>query len=481
MRANINYADGVLPIEVPDDARIIRGPEPLPGIDDIEQAVRDAIANPVGHEPLRKLAGPRAKVTIAFDDAGGPDFPIEGKDFRQIAIEVLLEELDKMGVERNDITLLCAQALHHKLSRAEMEAFLGRKIVLSFGYNRLYCHDAEDPEQIVHLGYTKRGFDVEVNRLVVESDLFIYLNITQTPFSGGWKSVAVGCGTFKSIRHHHRPWPIASGQSTEDPEKSSFHKLVWEQGRVIADRLAQDGRRVFSIEAAYNNGHPSRCLGVWAGAPAEVHPHTLQPIQQQLVSDVPGQADILVVGVSNTEFYSRLSTINPILVTEEGLAYGVMQFQNMPVVRDGGIVILCNPYNTGFDPRRFKPYVEFWEELLPQSLDAYWLWENYVEDFAHRPEYIYGYRYQGAYHPAHVFFMWNSTVVPRLKYQAIFAGGARNFDAARRCGLEPFATVEEAIAGAKERLGHDATVAVLERPPSFIPRVSPSMTSGPPA
>ncbi len=478
MQTMVNYGDGVTPVEVPDDARIIRAPEQLPGISDIERAVRDAIANPIGHEPLRKLAGPKARVTIAFDDLGGPDFPVEGKDFRQVAIEVLLEELGAMGVDRNDITLLCAQALHHKLSRTEMETFLGRRLVLSFGYNRLYCHDAEDPDQILHLGQTARGFDVDVNRLVVESDLFIYLNITQTPFSGGWKSVAVGCGTFNSIRHHHRPWPIASGQSTLDVEKSSFHKLVWEQGKVIADRLAQDGRRVFSIESAYSSGRPARCLGVWAGTPEAVHPQTLTPIQRQLVTDVPGQADILVVGVDNLEFYSRLSVINPILVTEDGLAYGAMQFQNMPLLRDGGIVIICNPYNTGFDPRRFGPYIEFWEKLMPQSLDAYWLWENYVDDFAHRAEYIYGYRHQGAYHPAHPFFMWNSTVVPRLKFGGIFAGGVRNEENARRCGIEPFPTIEGAVEEARNRLGRGAQVAVLGDPATVIPRVSPSMNGG---
>ena len=77
-----------------------------------------------------------------------------------------------------------------------METFLGRKIVLQFGYNQLYSHDAEDPEQLVHLGYTKRQWDVEVNRVVVDSDQLIYLNTMWAPFNGGWKSTAVGLGTF---------------------------------------------------------------------------------------------------------------------------------------------------------------------------------------------------------------------------------------------------------------------------------------------
>ena len=87
------------------------------------------------------------------------------------------------------------------------------------------------PDELIFLGETHRGFEVEVNRAVTDSDLFIYLNITHIPFGGGWKSVAVGLGTFRSIRHHHRPFPFASGKSVMDPKISSFHKLVWEQGK----------------------------------------------------------------------------------------------------------------------------------------------------------------------------------------------------------------------------------------------------------
>ena len=186
-----------------------------------------------------------------------------------MAIELIVEELRQAGVDLRDITLLCAQGLHRKLSRTEMETFLGRRPgCCSFGYNNLYCHDAEDPEQLVHLGYTHRGFDVEVNRAVVDSDQLIYLNTMWAPFNGGWKSAAVGLGTFRSIRHHHRPWPTATGHSVDDPKSSAFKKLVWEQGRLIEDALAKKGRRVFTLESVYDNSEPKKDLiAVNAGHP----------------------------------------------------------------------------------------------------------------------------------------------------------------------------------------------------------------------
>ena len=244
---------------------------------------------------------------------------------------------------------------------------------------------------------------------------------------------------------------------------------------VIQKALEERGRRIFAIETVHNNAEPRKDLiALHAGHPTEVHPHTLKAIEQQLVVDVEGQSDILIAGIPDAECYSKFSVMNPILVANSGMANTVMQFQGMPAVREGGIAILAHPFTARSDARRFAPYVEFYEELLPQTLDPYWLWENYVEDFAHRPEYIYGYRHAHAYHGSHPFFMWNSTSVPRRYLHKVYFAGVKDFDAARRFGFEPFATVEEALESAEAELGAEASVTLLQRPPQFIPRVSPA-------
>lgn len=160
----IVYGDGYLNVRVPERTRTVTANPSLPPILDIRQSLRDALESPIAHEPLRKLVSPRSKVTIAFDDASGSYFETRRDDVRKVAIEHIVEELRSLGVPLSNVTLICAQGLHRKLSRTEMETFLGRRLVPQFGYNQLYCHDAENPDQLVHLGYTQRGFDVEVNR-----------------------------------------------------------------------------------------------------------------------------------------------------------------------------------------------------------------------------------------------------------------------------------------------------------------------------
>ena len=119
----IAYGDRQLRVEVPEQTRTIAAKPPMPPVPDIEGAVREALANPIAHEPLRKLVGPSSKVTIAFDDASGSYFQTKRTDFRQTAIEVIVEELRKAGVELGNITLLLSQGLHRKLTRTEMETF----------------------------------------------------------------------------------------------------------------------------------------------------------------------------------------------------------------------------------------------------------------------------------------------------------------------------------------------------------------------
>ena len=188
-----------------------------------------------------------------------------------------------------------------------------------------------------------------------------------------------------------------------------------------------------------------------------------------------GQADILVAGIANwNECYSKFSSVNPILAANQAMANTVMQFQGMPLVREGGIAILAHPLNAGFDMRRFAPYAEFYDKLLPQNTDPYWLWENFVDEFARRPEYIHGYRYGHAYHGSHPFFMWNGTGVARRYLSRIIFAGVRDTSAARRMGFEAYAGVEDAVAAAEAELGSAASVTLMQRPRHFIPRVSPA-------
>ena len=196
---SLAYGESSVRVALPDRTRVIRGGggHRLEPVADQEAAVRDALARPLGLPRIRELvpAG-RGRVLIAFDDPTVPSFgPV-----RRLAIEAVLDELAVAGVPEDNVSLVCANALHRKWTPEELARVIGKEFVQRFG-ERLTCHDAEDEDNLVYMGTTASGYDVEVHRLVAESDLTVYVNAQcHMGFGGGWKLVAVGLSTWRTIR-----------------------------------------------------------------------------------------------------------------------------------------------------------------------------------------------------------------------------------------------------------------------------------------
>jgi nickel-dependent lactate racemase len=467
---DIPYGDTTLRARLPERTRVIRqNTTPLTPLPDPAQALRDALNSPIDHEPLSKLVGPKSKVTIAFDDPIG-FVPVQRQpDFRSVAIKVVLEELDKLGVPQTNIRLVCAVGLHRKWTTQELGTIIGEDLAYRLGPSRLYNHDAEDRENLAFLGETKRGQEVEVDRVITDSDQVIYVSNPWSPFNGGWKSAVVGLGSFRSIRHHHRPFPKASGKSTMDAQRSAFPRLLNEMGEVIEKELAKKGRRFFIIEGAMNNAFPQEVLQVVAGHPPQAHEKTLEALQRQHVMDVKGQSDVVIYGMGNNrDPYSKMSTINPILVRNLGLSYSFGLFQNIPLVKEGGIIILVHPCLRQFDAVKYPSYVEMFDKLILETQDPFVLWELYAEEYAHRPEFVHKYRYGFGFHGVHPLILWGQGAYGLRYVGKVFMAGAKDPETARLLGFEAFATVEEAIAEAERLIGKDCSISYPEMRDSFI-------------
>ncbi|MBN1862408.1 MAG: DUF2088 domain-containing protein, partial [Dehalococcoidales bacterium] len=96
----IPYGNSTILAELPERTRVLKNTnKTLPPLPDPAQAIRNALNSPVAHDPLPKLVNAKSKVTIAFDDPIG-FLPAEVKPgFIEVAVKVLLEELDKLGVD----------------------------------------------------------------------------------------------------------------------------------------------------------------------------------------------------------------------------------------------------------------------------------------------------------------------------------------------------------------------------------------------
>ncbi len=132
MKEEIVFGDRTMPITLPDDVRIAPSglSTTLPAVDNIDETIRSALLEPLGRPPLQELVTSDYKVTIAFDDPSVPCFaPVW-----EPAIKLVFAELEKAGVKRTNMTLLCANGLHRKFTRRELTHILGEDLVNEFRY-----------------------------------------------------------------------------------------------------------------------------------------------------------------------------------------------------------------------------------------------------------------------------------------------------------------------------------------------------------
>lgn len=458
----VSCGTGRIPARLPAD-RTRLAPEPppsLPALADSAKAFRDALANPVGMPPLEKLVKKGAKVTIGVQDGRSTHYLPEDEDLRILGLPILMGLLEQYGVDPADIRIIVANALHRRWTRKELTHILGPRLPYTLG-GRLSCLDAADTEQFVHLGMTKRGMEVMVHRSVVESDLFIFLSAPLGFFAGGWKSILVGMSCWESIRYHHRPWPFATGHSVHDPKNSSFHKLLNEMGQLVDAELARRGHPpIMKVEGILTTSKPQKFAAIDAGLIVPVREMHLDMLISELVTDVEGQTDVLLMGMTDGDSYSRLSIFNPIHCRNKALSALFNSYHDNALVRKDGIMIIANPFEPKFSLLNHPSYHTLYKEVLPNTKDPVEVWDTYSEEYAHRPEFVHKYRNSFAYYGAHPCILYGQGLYALNHLSSVFAAGVpkENEEVARRMGFEPFPTIEAALAEAEARLGKGCTI-----------------------
>ena len=454
MRTALAYGAEVIEVELPDDTVM---PDtgiavPLPRADDLGAEVTKAITQPIDSPPLRELVKPGARVTIAFDDATvGQYAPVWST-----AIPILLAELESAGVPRTNVRLICANALHRKNTHEELAKLIGQDLVSEFG-ERLYCHDAEDRENLVHLGTTPNGYHVELNKAVVDDDLTIYLNCsTFRGFQGGWKSICVGLSTYRSISHHHNPDDMSMSY-----DRNRMHEMLNEMGQLVQEKLGRN--RIFKLETIQANPIVvSQIIGGSVDATRARAIEVMREHQSNRRDLVREKVDVVVYGIPDFSPYAAYSHLNPILtLISTGLGYlgGVIEAFGKP----GCTVILATPCKNVWQRQHHVSYPEVWERVLPETKDPYEIRERFEHDFARREEYIDAYRNNYGFHGVHGIMA--CFPLKRLKHASrIFVAGAEDPSVPRHVGFESFATVEDAVAEAKAVHGPGATFAAVQYP-----------------
>ncbi|MCS7261646.1 MAG: nickel-dependent lactate racemase [Anaerolineae bacterium] len=286
-------------------------------------AIREALANPSGCAPLRRLARPGDRVCLVFTDAtrACPD---------ALLVSALLEELHAAGVRDEHITLLCGTGLHRPSTVTEKIAKLGMPILERY---RVVDHSASDSAELAYLGTTASGAPIWINRLVVESDLVIATGVVEphlyAGYSGGVKTVAVGAAGEPTIAYTH------SALLSDHPntrlgciEGNPFHQTLCE--------IAQRAGLRFILNVLLDD--QERILAVRAGDPVQAFRELVTLARTLYEVPVERQYDLVIAGVGHPKdanFYQATRAATYVFRAPR------------PVLKPGGCIIVPAPCPEG--------------------------------------------------------------------------------------------------------------------------------------
>ena len=458
--------DDQIEISVPESALVVQAelrPE-YPATDNPSGAILDALAAPAGMPPLKELVNKDSKVAVAFDDPlkFGPKF---------LTVPILLEELERAGVDRNNITLASGNGTHDIPPKEDFKGYyrdrypvLPDDIVDEFWPDRFVNHDAHDPDRLVDMGTSSLGGVVEHNKILVDSDLLIYTGSILPLIWGGYsgEGVVVGLGSARSIYSHHKFSVIGSENSINgNPRTQEYRK----HKNAVMDRIEEFlGKKVF-----YLNGVPDAMAG-WAGFFAghfrEIQEPQWQCADEQHLHNVP-QADIIVIGVPKYVWYG--DSRNPILNILAATTV-MRSCRNKPVLKKGGAVILVGNCDGYIDPEKHPSYARALD-LFAEAGSAEEFEKKHYEDLYKDQELVERYRSHHAYHPVHPVWLFNENQYVFDHASKVIIATGENPDAPGKVGAEYAPTFDEALKGAREMMGADARIMVLPNFFSFAPMI----------
>jgi nickel-dependent lactate racemase len=361
----VPYGKSTLEFSLPAEMHVREAVSHLvPPLADEADAIAQALASPVGTEPLRKLARPGARVCIVFTDItrSCPD---------DLLVPPILLELKAAGVKDNDITLLCGIGMHRPSTYEEKVAKLGPEIVTRY---RVIDNEPQNRSALVDLGTTAGGVPVSAHRVVIEADLVLATGIVEphqyAGYSGGRKTLAVGAAGEELIAHTHGPAFVDHpGTRLGRIEGNPFHDAITEAARRAGLR--------FILNVVLD--HNGRLLRVTAGDLEEAFQDLVAFARSVYEVPIPQQYDIAIGGVGFPKdsnlyqasrapsylFFAPTCVVRPggyfIIPArcEEGAGSGVGEQRFLSAMRDKPDVksILDDGRKDGFPPGQQRAFV----------------------------------------------------------------------------------------------------------------------------
>lgn len=287
---SIEYGSGYLEVPGPDQVEI-RGmntpPPPLHG----EWAVPESLRDPIQADSLVLIAqqklieNPAAKAVIVVSDHTRP-VPYRGPGGFMVHI---IQALAEAGFAQDQITVLIGAGSHRNMEDREIEAMMGLR-ESGLGEVLVVNHEYEIDAQLVHLGETRQGSRVMINKQYYEADLKIVTGLVESHFmagaSGGRKGICPGIVGKETLTIFHGGKFLNSAKAAD---------LIL-NGNPLHDEALEVSQMAgcdFLVNATIDAD--KRLNGVFAGNLIAAHQLAVSSIRNYVIVPLEKRYDIVVI------------------------------------------------------------------------------------------------------------------------------------------------------------------------------------------
>ena len=278
MQIELAYGREGHTVVLPDGVDVVR-PRFMAGLSDEESALLDALRQPIASPPLAKLVKPGNTVVIVHTD-------ITRATPNDRILPVILDELERAGIARKDITLLNGLGTHRPQTEDELRGMLGSDV-----YDNYRClqHDCQDDPNLISLGKTSLGHPVRINRHYLEADVRILTGFIEphffAGFSGGPKAILPSLAGVESVFSNHGLHMIANPNATWGQIEGN---PIWEEMRDVALRT----NPTFLLNVTLNTNR--EITGIFAGEMLAAHAAGCAFVKEQAMVAVDQAYDIVL-------------------------------------------------------------------------------------------------------------------------------------------------------------------------------------------
>lgn len=411
---NLGYGHGEKTIRMPRNRLLMEmKANAFSTVDDPDRLIREAIARPIGSEPLDQIIKPGDTVVIVVSDITRPSPS-------HLILPPLLDALNGAGIPDSSIEIVFALGIHRPHTKEEQEQLVGTAV-----YQRIRCYDS-DPADVIHLGTTPLGTPVNITRRVALADHRILTGNIEfhyfAGYSGGAKALMPGVSDREAIQANHS-------------------RMVESTSRAGA---IEDNRLRLDLEAAVDLcpcafivnvvlDEQKHVVGAFAGDHRQAHRAGCRCLDQLYRIQIPRLADLVIA-------------------TPGGLPKDINLYQTQKAldnakyaVRPGGIILLAGQCSEGYGEDVFAR----WLETARRPSD--------MIDRIHREFELGGHKAAAIAMVLETAEVWLYSDLPD--------------HLTRQTGMRPVADLQAAVDAALEQLGPDAKVIVMPHAGSTLPSV----------